>query len=234
MPHNNKLKMCIRLNANVHDHPKIYYDKLKKRKWLRIKKMLPRRSSEYGSLLIAKQTLRYFYGNFSEKQFISIYKKAKVLKGNTGLNLIKLLERRLDTVLFRMRFGNTFNEVRQLISHKHIQVNGNVVTSSAFLINPGDDISTNENSYDHVSKSVHNAFKTSLNLKEEPLNFLSRHNLIDILKTRKLMFTPNYIEINYNLLKGSFLYSPSIDEVVYPSPINLLQITQYYEHKLKI
>ena len=234
MPYNNKLKTCIRLNANVHDHPKIYYDKLKKRKWIRIKKMVPRRSSEYGSLLIAKQTLRYFYGNFSEKQFISIYKKAKVLKGNTGLNLIKLLERRLDTVLFRMRFGNTFNEVRQLISHKHILVNDNIVTSSAFLINPGDDICVNKDSYDHVSKLVSNALKTSLDIKEEVSSLKSKHNLVDILKTRKLMFTPNYIEINYNLLKGSFLYSPSFDEVIYPFPINLLQITQYYEHKLKI
>jgi len=92
----------------------------------------------------------------------------------------------------------------------------------------------NKDSYDHVSKLVSNAFKTSLDIKEEVSNLKSKHNLVDILKTRKLMFTPNYIEINYNLLKGSFLYSPSFDEVIYPFPINLLQITQYYEHKLKI
>jgi ribosomal protein S4 len=133
-----------------------------------------------------------------------------------------------------MRFGNTFNEVRQLISHKHILVNDKIVTSSAFLINPGDDICVNKDSYDHVSKLVSNAFKTSLDIKEEVSNLKSKHNLVDILRTRKLMFTPNYIEINYNLLKGSFLYSPSFDEVIYPFPINLLQITQYYEHKLKI
>ena len=118
-----KFKLFSKLKTNLIDHPKIKHNRLKKRKWLRLKNTVPQRLSEYGSLLMSKQMLRAFYGNCSEKEFISTYKKAKTLKGNTGVNFIKLLEHRLDTVLLRMRFANTFEEIRQFITHKHILVN---------------------------------------------------------------------------------------------------------------
>ena len=109
MSRTKKFKLYSKLNTNILDHPKIRFDRLKKRKWLRMKNHIPRRASEFGSLLLAKQLLKAFYGNISEKQFIRLYKRGKSLRGNTGLNFIKLLERRLDTVPILMEVHRSFS-----------------------------------------------------------------------------------------------------------------------------
>jgi len=161
-----KFKLFSKLKTNVIDHPKIKYSRLRKRKWLRLKNTVPQRLSEFGSLLMSKQMLRAFYGNCSEKEFTSTYKKAKTLKGNTGVNFIKLLEHRLDTVLFRMRFANTFEEIHQFITHKHIMVNDQVVHTSSFIVKTGDKISIRKDSFDFICKNILTSFEQYLNLEK--------------------------------------------------------------------
>jgi small subunit ribosomal protein S4 len=108
-----------------------------------------RRLSDYGIQLREKQKVRRMYG-VMEKQFRNYYKKAAQLKGATGENLLQLLERRLDSVVFRMGFGSTRAEARQLIGHKGVLVNGKVVSVPSFVVTPDDEIEVRENAKKQV------------------------------------------------------------------------------------
>ena len=101
------------------------------------------RLSDYGVQLREKQKVRRIYGVL-EKQFRNYYKEAARLKGATGENLLQLLESRLDNVVYRMGFGSTRSEARQLVSHKGILVNGKVVNISSYPVQPGDVVSVRE------------------------------------------------------------------------------------------
>jgi len=101
------------------------------------------RLSDYGLQLREKQKVRRMYG-ILEKQFRSYYKEAARRKGATGENLLKLLESRLDNVVYRMGFGTTRAESRQLVGHKGIEVNGSVVNIPSYQIQPGDQITIRE------------------------------------------------------------------------------------------
>lgn len=101
------------------------------------------RLSDYGLQLREKQKVRRMYGVL-EKQFRNYYKKAAQQKGNTGDNLLQLLETRLDNVVYRMGFGSTRAESRQLVSHKNILVNGDVVNIASYTVQSGDTVSVRE------------------------------------------------------------------------------------------
>jgi len=101
------------------------------------------RLSEFGMQLREKQKVRRMYGVL-EKQFRNYYKKASGQKGATGENLLQLLEQRLDNVVYRMGFGSTRAEARQLVGHKGIMVNGQIVNIASFNCNPGDVVSVRE------------------------------------------------------------------------------------------
>ena len=103
------------------------------------------RLSDYGVQLREKQKVRRIYGVL-EKQFRNYYKEAARIKGATGENLLKLLETRLDNVVYRMGFGATRAEARQLVSHKSIVVNGQVVNIPSFKVNEGDVVGIREKS----------------------------------------------------------------------------------------
>jgi small subunit ribosomal protein S4 len=230
-----KFKLYSKLNVNAIDHPKIRFGRLKKQKWLRMKKKVPRRLSEYGSLLYSKQLLKAFYGNLPEYKLITLYKQAKQIKGNTAVNLIKLLERRLDTVLFRLRFGNSFQEVQQLISHNHIMVNGSITSSSSYLLSEGDSITVSEGSFGHINAKIINALNSSLNIKNtDTIPNHKKSATPELLDSNNLLFHPDYLEMNYNTLEGVFVYSPNLTEVRYPFKPDLPSLMQYYEYKLKI
>jgi small subunit ribosomal protein S4 len=102
------------------------------------------RISDYGLQLREKQKLRRMYGVL-ERQFRNYYKRAAQKKGSTGENLLKLLEGRLDNVAYRMGFASTRAEARQLVSHKGITVNGQVVNIPSFQVSPGDEITVRDN-----------------------------------------------------------------------------------------
>jgi small subunit ribosomal protein S4 len=98
-----------------------------------------RKVSEYGVALIEKQKLRFQYGVL-EKQFRRFFAEAQRRKGVTGENLLQMLELRLDNVVYRMGFANTRFASRQLVSHRHITVNGRVVNIASYQVKPGDKV----------------------------------------------------------------------------------------------
>ena len=103
------------------------------------------RNSDYAIQLREKQKVRRLYGVL-EKQFRNYYKKADRQKGATGMNLLRILERRLDNVVYRMGYGSTRAEARQLVSHKSIVVNGNVINIPSYQVEAGDTVSVREKS----------------------------------------------------------------------------------------
>ncbi len=140
------------------------------------------RLSDYGVQLRAKQKVRRIYG-ISENQFFNYYKKSLRFKGNTGSILLKLLERRLDNVVYRMGFGVTRNESRQLVNHKSIMVNNNVINIASFEVFPGD-----------VIKVV----KKSLN--QDRIKYS-----LEIFKQREL---PVWLQVNIKKMEGIFVNIP--------------------------
>jgi small subunit ribosomal protein S4 len=117
------------------------YDKKSNRKSPRAGKKM----SEYGLQLREKQKAKFIYGVL-EKPFRNYYEKADRMKGMTGENLMVLLERRLDSVVFRMGFARTRKEARQIVGHKHVLVNGKSVNVPSYLISAGDVIEIREKS----------------------------------------------------------------------------------------
>ena len=139
-------KLVRKFGENIFGNPK--YDKLLNRKpygpgqhaQTRRGKM-----SNYGTQLQEKQKIKFMYG-LLEKQFRITFKKAEKLKGETGTNMLQLLESRLDNVVFRLGFAPTRPAARQLVSHKHFLVNGITVNIPSYLLKPGDNISVRDKS----------------------------------------------------------------------------------------
>jgi small subunit ribosomal protein S4 len=112
-----------------------------------------RRLSDYGVRLREKQKLRYYY-NVQEKQFRKYMKEATRRKGNTGDNLIEILERRLDNVCRRLNFGRSIWQARQAVNHGNIKVNGRRVDIPSYQVRPGDVITVADKSIDFIGRSV--------------------------------------------------------------------------------
>lgn len=117
------------------------YDKKSNRQLVRAN----RKVSEYGMQLREKQKAKFIYGVL-EKPFRNYYKKADLMKGQTGENLMVLLERRLDNIVFRLGFASTRREARQVVDHKHVLVNGKCVNVPSYLVKAGDVIEIREKS----------------------------------------------------------------------------------------
>lgn len=132
------LKRCRSLDL---DPVFLGYDKKSKRKSSRAGKKM----SEYGLQLREKQKAKFIYGVL-EKPFRNYYERADRMKGMTGENLMILLERRLDNIVFRMGFARTRKEARQIVGHKHVLVNGKCINVPSYLINAGDVIEIKEKS----------------------------------------------------------------------------------------
>lgn len=102
--------------------------------------------SDFGTQLKAKQKLKGYYGNISEKQFRKYYAEAIRMKGDSGDNLIGLLERRLDAIVYRAKFAPTVFAARQFVSHGHIKVNGRRANIASYQVKPGDVVEVREKS----------------------------------------------------------------------------------------
>ena len=140
------------------------------------------RLSDYGVQLREKQKVRRIYGVL-EKQFRNYYQEAARLKGATGENLLQLLESRLDNVVYRMGFGSTRAEARQLVSHKGILVNGVVVNIPSYQVKPGDTVSVREKAKKQLR------IQASLSIAEQ-------------------RGEPVWIEVNSDKLEGTFKSKP--------------------------
>jgi len=139
-------KLVRKFGENIFGNPK--YDRLLNRKpYGPGQHAQSRRAkvSNYGIQLQEKQKIKFMYG-LLEKQFRITFKKAEKLKGETGTNMLQLLESRLDNVVYRLGFAPTRPSARQLVSHKHFLVNGKSVNIPSYLVKPGDEISVRDRS----------------------------------------------------------------------------------------
>lgn len=159
-----------------------------------------RRLSDYGVQLREKQKVRRMYG-ILEKQFRTYYKKAAQAKGATGENLLQALERRLDNVVYRMGFGSTRSEARQLVSHKAILVNGRSVNIPSYKVNADDVISVNEKAKKQVR------IQNSISLAEQ-------YGFAD------------WVEVDPKAMSGTFKRIPERQDL--PAEINEQLIVELY------
>ena len=158
--------------------------------------------SDYGNQLPAKQKLKFYYGNINERQFRNIYKKAINKKGNSTENLVGLLERRLDTVVYRAKFASTVFSSRQLINHGHVVVNGKKVNIPSYQVKEEDSVEIREK-----SKNL-NSVEVSLASKERE--------------------TPEYIQTDPKTKKAKFLRIPKLSEIPYPIVMEPSLVIEYY------
>jgi len=158
--------------------------------------------SDYGVQLKAKQKLRGYYGNISEKQFRGIYHEAIRMKGDSGAHLIGLLERRLDAVIYRAKFVPTVFAARQFINHGHISVNGKRVTISSMRVKVGDQIEVKEKS-------------KQLALVLEAAALGERD-------------VPDYVEVNHQKMTAKLTRIPHLGEVPYPVQMEPHLVVEYY------
>ena len=187
-----RFKECRRFGVNVYGHPKA----LKRvRKDQRQKKM-----SEYGTQLLEKQKLRAYY-NLLERQFVRYYDKAKKMQGVTGENLLSLLERRIDNVVFRLGLANTRRQARQIVRHGHILVNGKRLNIPSALVYANDVVSIAE-------KSRSNGF-----FKELAENY-------------KALAVPGWLSVDRDHLTGTVLRTPSREDI--DVPVNEQAIVELY------
>ena len=157
-----------------------------------------RKSSEYGIQMAEKQKVRLMYG-LNEKQFHKLFDKAQNMKGQAGLNLLHLLECRLDNMVYRLGMAKTRRAARQVVNHGHITVNGIKVDIPSYTCKVGDVIAVKENSLDHPA--IKEAVETSLN-------------------------RPAYVEFDKNKLSGKLLRLPDRSEL--NSEVNETLIVEFY------
>ncbi len=158
--------------------------------------------SDYGIQLQAKQRLKFYYGNMNERQFRNVYRKAFQKRGNTSENFIGLLERRLDTVIYRAKFAITVFSARQLINHGHVKVNGKKVNIPSYLLRENDTIEIKDKS------------KKLIVVEGALVN-----------KEREI---PDYIQMDEKNKSAKFLRVPKFSEVPYPTIMEPNLVIEYY------
>ncbi len=158
--------------------------------------------SDFGIQLRAKQKLKGYYGNITEKQFKRIYFAADSMKGDTSENLIGLLERRLDAVVYRAKFVPTVFASRQFVSHGHITVNGTRVNIPSYRCKEGDVIEIRQKSRD-------------LAIVIEATGSAERD-------------VPDYLDVDHGKLKATFVRVPELAEVPYPVVMEPNLVVEFY------
>jgi len=161
-----------------------------------------KKPSDFGTQLAAKQKLKGYYGNITEKQFRRYYADAVRRKGDTSENLIGILEQRLDAVVYRMRFVPTVFASRQFINHGHIKVNGKRVNIPSYKVREGDVVEVKKGSHD---------IPMVLEAIESPERDL-----------------PDYVDVDYKKMRGTFLRTPILADVPYPVQMEPNLVIEYY------
>jgi small subunit ribosomal protein S4 len=161
-----------------------------------------KKPSDYGVQLMAKQKLKGYYGNISERQFRRYYQEAMRRKGDNGENLIGILESRLDAIVYRMKFAVTPFAARQFVNHGHVTVNGRRVTIPSFLVKVGDKIEVKSKSKELAS------------LKEA-----SESPERDV---------PDYIEVDHTKFAGELKRTPGLKDVPYPVQMEPNLVIEFY------
>ena len=158
--------------------------------------------SDFGTQLRAKQKLKGYYGNITEKQFRRTYDQATRMKGDASENLIGLLEQRLDAVVYRAKFVPTVFAARQFVNHGHVLVNGKKVNIPSYRVKPGDTIEVREKS-------------KTMALVLEALELAERE-------------VPEYVDLDVKAMKATFTRVPSFDEVPYAVQMEPNLVVEFY------
>jgi len=158
--------------------------------------------SDFGVQLRAKQKLKGYYANISEKQFRGIYAEAIRMKGDSGAHLIGLLERRLDAVIYRAKFVPTMFAARQFINHGHVKVNGRRVNIASSRVKVGDLVEVKDKS-------------KQLALVMEATGLAERD-------------VPDYIEVDHNKMTAKLARVPTLSEVPFPVQMEPHLVVEYY------
>ena len=161
-----------------------------------------RKLSDYGTQLREKQKLKGYYGNMNERQFRKVYQEASRMKGDTSENLVGLLERRLDSVIYRMGVVPTVFAARQFVNHGHVKVNGKRVNIPSFQVSQGDVIELKDKSrgVPMVVESLQNPERT----------------------------VPDYLEFDQNACRAKYLRVPKLAEIPYPVMMNPNFVVEFY------
>ena len=158
--------------------------------------------SDFGTQLRAKQKLKGYYGDLTEKQFRRIYTEAERVKGDTGENLVGLLERRLDAVIYRAKFVPTIFAARQFVNHGHVTVNGQRVNIASYRVKEGDVIAVRDRS-------------KQLAIVLEAVGLAERD-------------VPDYLEVDNNKLTATFVRTPALGDVPYAVVMEPNLVVEYY------
>jgi small subunit ribosomal protein S4 len=161
-----------------------------------------KKPTDFGTQLMAKQKLKGYYGNIGEKQFHKYYQEAVRRRGDTGENLIGLLERRLDAVVYRLKFVPTVFAARQFINHGHILVNGKRVNIASYQVKEGDVIELRQKS------------------RELPL-------VLEAVASGE-RDVPDYLEVDHKEMKGRFIRTPQLADVPYPVQMEPNLVIEFY------
>lgn len=161
-----------------------------------------KKPTDYGVQLHAKQKLRGYYANIGERQFYRYYEEARRRKGDSGHNMVELLERRLDAAIYRMKFVPTMFAARQFVNHGHVKVNGKRVTVASYSLKDGDTIEIKEKS---------RTLALYIQATEAP--------------DREV---PGYLEVDHKAGTGKFVRGPKLEEVPYPVQMEPNLIVEFY------
>ena len=158
--------------------------------------------TDYGTQLLAKQKLKGYYGNVSEKQLRKYYAEAIRRSGDTSEHLIGLLESRLDAIVYRMKFVPSVFAARQFVNHGHILVNGKRVNIPSYQVREGDEISIREK-----SRQLAVVLEAEASTERE---------------------VPEYMEVDHKAGKGTFLHVPKLADVPYPVQMEPNLVVEFY------
>jgi small subunit ribosomal protein S4 len=195
-----KYKINRRLGVNLWGRPKSPFNKREYGPGQHGQRR--RKPTDYGLQLAAKQRLKGYYGNITERQFRRYYTEAIRRRGDTGENLVQLLERRLDAVIYRMKFVPTVFAARQFVNHGHIRVNGKRVNIASYQVKDNDLVEVKEKS------------------RELPLVLES------IVSGERDV--PDYIEVDFKKMQGKFVRGPKLADVPYPVTMEPNMVVEYY------
>jgi len=196
-----KYKVDRRLKCNLWGRPKSPFNKREYPPGIHGQNKR-RKPSDYGIQLMAKQKLKCYYGYITEKQFRNLFVKATRIKGDTSQNFVELLERRLDSVIYRMKFVPTIFSARQFVSHGHILVNGKKVTIASYSVKDEDIIEVKEKS------------------REIPI-------VLEAMSSTE-RDVPEYISVDFDKMKGKFLKGPKLNDIPYPVMMEPNLVIEYY------
>ncbi|MBA4337686.1 MAG: 30S ribosomal protein S4 [Hyphomonas sp.] len=199
--HSAKYKIDRRVGENIWGRPKSPFNK---RAYKPGQHGQNRRNkvSDFGMQLMAKQKLKGYYGDITEKQFSKIYEDAARMKGNSAENLIGILESRLDTIVYRAKFVPTIFAARQFVNHGHVTVNGKRCNIGSARLKAGDVVQVREKS-------------RNLALVLEALGSAER----DI---------PDYVEVDPKAMTAEFKRIPVLSDVPYPVKMEPAQVVEFY------